>query len=129
MTAHGATSSLCGEKVEVASMYAKASEDRLPPVPPPSTQARRSSLQSAPADLDSEDRDQRLGTYGAVKGSRTDSPIGRNSPAHSPLSRWLPSFRQAKSSDAGAGASVPGIHVNLFDAKFVNADSERGSLC
>merc|ERR1711865_1283118 len=59
----------------------------------------------------------------AAKGSRTDSPIGRNSPAHSPLSRWLPSFRQPRSPRVGSGAPVPPIHVNLFDDKFVSADS------
>mmetsp|Transcript_31580 Transcript_31580/g.57911 ORF Transcript_31580/g.57911 Transcript_31580/m.57911 type:complete len:744 (-) Transcript_31580:83-2314(-) len=55
--------------------------------------------------------------------SDPDSAGGRatSQSAESPLSRWLPSFRTSKST--ARETPVPPIHVNLFDAQFVNADA------
>lgn len=76
-----------------------------------------------------EDRGYSIGNSSStVKGSKTDSPIGRNSSAHSPLSRWLPSYRQSRSSSDSAAIPSTSIHVNLFDSKFVNADTVKNPL-
>merc|ERR1719387_3053484 len=99
MTGHGATSSICGER-------AKASEASEKPSSSASHPRRRSSLKGGATlpDTSDNDKDQNNGNGGTAKGSRTDSPIGRNSPKHSPLNKWLPSLQKSKS---GAGTSAP----------------------
>jgi curved DNA-binding protein CbpA len=113
MTGHGATSSICAERVKAS----EPSEKPLSVSASTSHPRRRSSLKGGATlpDTSDNDKDQNNGNGRTAKGSRTDSPVGRNSPKHSPLSKWLPSLRQNKS---GAGESAPPIHVNLFDAKY-----------
>lgn len=98
MTGHGVASNLRGEKLEMAANGAKESA------------------------VGGDDRDRAVDSTNAIRVSRTDSPVGRNSLAHSPLNRWLPSFRASKTPQSGHEGAVPAIHVNLFDAKFVNAE-------
>jgi len=68
---------------------------------------------------------------GSKAGASTDSPSGKQSAidSHSsPSSRWFPSFRPSgcpSSPKVDHAMSGHSIHINLFDAKFVNADSRR----
>jgi tetratricopeptide (TPR) repeat protein len=81
----------------------------------------------------------RSSSRSATRRATIDSPVGQYSPSSSPLNKWVPSFHPSKcpaspqigkspasplvGHTVNAPPPYPPIHVNLFDAQFVNADS------
>jgi curved DNA-binding protein CbpA len=70
----------------------------------------------------------RNGTRGSKAGASIESPVGRRSVIDSQSShssRWFPSFRTSRcpsSPQACSAINGRSIHIDLFDARFVNAD-------
>lgn len=144
MTGHSATtsSSRGPEKYDSLGGSSKAVEERPPPCPSPPLGTRRTLLRPSvtPSELEAvirrhsgtgEDKEHRRGRVGDSKGAATDSPLGRRSSTDSPMGRSVPSCMQSRhvsSPQSRHGAYSSSIHVNLFDAKFVNADATKDTL-
>lgn len=107
-----------GSSAAIPRDYAAERPHQCNSSPPPIAVGRRfsagtvriNSFDGAPPDLD-------------TAGSNSTAGRKNAQSMDSPLSRWLPNFRSSKAS--APEMSVPPIHINLFDAQFVNADAKH----